>query len=74
MSAIVLSILYLLSGVCAYAAVLHLIAARQQPASRVHVAFAGMCLSNIPYVLLLERSFHTHSVEEFVLTLKWNIG
>jgi len=73
-SEIVLSILYLLSGVCAYAAALHLIAARQQPASRVHVAFAGMCLSNIPYVLLLERSFHSHSLEEFVLTLKWNIG
>ena len=64
----------MLSGVCAYAAVVHLIAALQGPANRLHVAFAGMCLSNIPYVLSFEKTFHATDATAFVTLLKWNIS
>ena len=66
--------LYLLSGVCAYAAAVHLIAALQGPANRVHLAFTGMCLSNIPYVLSFDRTYHSADTQTFVSLLKWNIS
>ena len=74
MSASVTLYLYLLSGVCAYAAAVHLIAALQGRANRVHLAFAGMCLSNIPYVLSLDRTFHAENTQVFVTLLKWNLS
>ena len=66
--------LYLLSGICAYAAINHLATALRPPHDRVHLLFSGMCLLMVMFGPLQAWGYRAENVAELVSALKWSLA
>ncbi|MGH8547170.1 MAG: EAL domain-containing protein [Methylococcales bacterium] len=74
MNEIVIPGLYLLSGICAYAAINHFSIALHRPRDRVHLLFGGMCLSMLMFGLFQIRCYRAETVVDFVPAFKCSIA
>ncbi len=71
---IVVPSLYLLAGVCAYAAVNHLSVGLRRPFDRTHLLFAGLCLLMVPFAHFHALVLQAVVSSEFVGALKGNLA
>ena len=74
MNGIVIPGLYLLSGICAYAAINHLATALRPPHDRAHLLFSGMCLLMVMFGPLQVWGYRAENVAELVPALKWSLA
>jgi diguanylate cyclase (GGDEF)-like protein/PAS domain S-box-containing protein len=74
MNDIVVPGIFLLSGICAYAAVTHLAAGARRPRDRTHLLFAGMCMLMALLGLANGLGYQVTTVSGAILTLKWGLG
>lgn len=74
MTEIVIPGLYLLSGICAYAAVNHLSICSQRPVNRVHLLFGILCLLMILFALTHVTGYRAMRVEDYIPALKWGLA
>ena len=73
MNHIVIPGIYLLVGICAYAAVHHMANAIQPPHDRVHLLFAGMCLLIVPAGLFQAAAYQATGLSGYATALRWNL-
>lgn len=66
--------LYLLTGICAYAASHHLFVALRRPLDRVHLLFSGMSLLVVIFGLFQVWGYRAETVAESVQALKWGLA
>jgi diguanylate cyclase (GGDEF)-like protein len=71
---IVIPILFLLSGICAYASVNHLFIALRRPLERSHLLFAIMCLLMAPFSISHAMALQAGDISEFISALRWNLA
>ncbi len=74
MNMIVIPSMYLLAGICAYAAFTHLTAGLRRPFDLIHLLFAGLCLTMLPFAIYSALAMQAETVSEFVHALKGNIA
>ena len=74
MNHIIVPSIYLLSGICAYAAVTHFIAGARRPYNRTHLLFSGMCAVIALLGVSVGLGYQTASVAEITRVLKWSLG
>ena len=73
MSAILIPSLYVMSGICAYAALHHSLAVMQRRVSQVHLLFAALCAVVMAYILVRAGAYQAQTVESLVLLRKWEV-
>ena len=66
--------IFLLSGICAYAALTHLAAGLRRPPDRVHLLFAAMSVSMALFGVANGLGYQATTVADATLALKWNVG
>lgn len=66
--------IFLLSGICAYAALAHLIAGVRRPVDRTHLLFAAMCALTALHGVANGLGYQATTVAEATLALKWGLG
>jgi diguanylate cyclase (GGDEF)-like protein/PAS domain S-box-containing protein len=66
--------IFLLSGICAYAALTHLAAGARRPLDRTHLLFAAMCALIALLGVANGIGYQSTTVASAVLALKWNLG
>lgn len=66
--------LYLMCGVCAYAAAVHLFAGLRRPRDAAHLLFAAICLLFVPISFAQVATFQAQDVASFVRVLRWNLS
>jgi PAS domain S-box-containing protein len=71
MSAILVPSLYVMSGVCAFAALHHGLAVMQRRVSQTHLLFAALCGVAMAYILVRAGAYQAHTVEALVALRKW---
>ena len=74
MNEIVVPGIFLLSGICAYAAVTHLAAGVRRPLNRAHLLFAGMCVLMALLGVANGLGYQATTVADATLALKWGLG
>ena len=74
MHEIIISIFYLLGGICIYAGFSHLSVGLQKPFNRTQLLFAALCFLAVPFALFHAAVLQAISVTEFVWTLKANLA
>jgi len=74
MNEIIIPGLYLLSGISAYATIIHLTAGGLRPFDLTHVMFAGLCLLMIPFALSHALTLQANDIREFIAALKWTLS
>jgi PAS domain S-box-containing protein len=67
------TLLYVMSGLCAYALVNHLSFALRKPIDRTHLLLAGMCLVLVGSGLSGAAAYQSFTVPAFLPFLKWNV-
>lgn len=74
MHAILINTLYLLAGICVYAAFTHFVNGTAKPLDRTSIVFSGVCL--LVAAAAISRSFVIQStnLEEYINALKWNVS
>lgn len=73
MSAILVPSLYIMSGVCAYAALHHGLAVMQRRVSQTHLLFAALCGVVMAYILVRAAAYQAPTVEALVALRKWEV-
>jgi diguanylate cyclase (GGDEF)-like protein/PAS domain S-box-containing protein len=66
--------IFLLSGICAYAALTHFTAGARRPQDRTHLLFAGMCALTALHGLANGLGYQATTVADATLALKWGLG
>lgn len=66
MNGILAPVLYGLSGICAYAALNHALAAWRRPTDRAQLLFTGMCVAVGLYVVAKAGAYQTDTAQELV--------
>jgi hypothetical protein len=66
--------LYLFSGICVYAALHHLLAARRQGFESANAWFAAMSASAAGFIATLAMTYQAETIPQFVFAHKWNIS
>ncbi len=74
MNGILIPGLYMLAGICSYAAFSHLSAGLRRPFDLSHLLFAGMCLLMVPFAIFQILSMQAADIAGFVWALKGNIA
>jgi PAS domain S-box-containing protein len=74
MSAILIPSLYVMSGVCAFAALHHGLAVMHRQVSQVHLLFAALCGVVTAYILIRAGAYQAHTVEELVALRRWEVA
>ena len=74
MNELVTSSLYLLAGICVYAAFNHLGIGLRRPFDRTHLLFAMMCLLMVPFAIFHVQAQQATIISEFIRALKWNLA
>ena len=74
MDSILLHTLYVLSGVCAYAAMHHAYVGWRHPVDRAHLLFALMCLMIAAYVVAKAGAYESGSAELLVRRRRWELS
>jgi diguanylate cyclase (GGDEF)-like protein/PAS domain S-box-containing protein len=73
MTAIIIPVLYLLSGVCAHSAYTHAAAGLQRPRDPVQILFAILCAVTLAFALSQAWGMQSPAISEAILALKINI-
>jgi len=73
MSAILIPTLYLMSGVCAFAALHHGLAVVQRRVSQLHLLFATLCVVVMAYILIRAGAYQAQTVESLVMLRRWEV-
>lgn len=73
MSAILVPSLYVMSGVCAFAALHHGLAVMQRRVSQTHLLFAALCAVVMAYILVRAGAYQAQTVEALVALRKWEV-
>lgn len=73
MSAILVPSLYVMSGVCAFAALHHGLAVMQRRVSQTHLLFAALCVAVTAYILVRAGAYQAQTVEALVALRKWEV-
>jgi PAS domain S-box-containing protein len=73
MSALLVPSLYVMSGVCAYAALHHGLAVMQRRVSQTHLLFAVLCALVMAYILVRASAYQAQTVEALVALRKWEV-
>jgi diguanylate cyclase (GGDEF)-like protein/PAS domain S-box-containing protein len=68
------SSMYVLTGVCLYAAMHHLDIGLRPPRNRAHLLFSVLCLSVALLVLAQIQAYLAQHIPEFVSALRWNLS
>jgi len=66
--------IFLLSGICTYAALTHLAAGARRPLDRMHLLFAGMCALIALLGVAHGLGYQATTVAQAALALKWGLG
>ncbi len=74
MKEIVIPGLYLMAGICAYAAVVHLGAGVRRLFDSVQITFAGTTALMLPFTFFLARGLAATDVGDYVQSLKWSLA
>jgi diguanylate cyclase (GGDEF)-like protein/PAS domain S-box-containing protein len=74
MKDIVIPGLYILSGICAYAAINHLVIGLRRPRDKVHLLFSAMCLLMMVFSLCQVSNYRADTVAELVPALKRSLA
>ena len=74
MSGVVVPTLYVMSGVCAFAALHHGLAVLRRRVYRVHLLFALLCLALMAFILAKASSYQAHTPGELVASRRWEIA
>lgn len=73
MSALLVPSLYLMSGVCAFAALHHGLAVMHRRVGRTHLPFAALCGVVMAYILVRAGAYQAQTVEALVVLRKWEV-
>jgi diguanylate cyclase (GGDEF)-like protein/PAS domain S-box-containing protein len=73
MNAVIIPGLYLLAGICVYAAINHLSYGLRR-LDLVHVMFAGLCLLMVPFTLSHTSTMQATDIDGYVAALKFNLA
>jgi PAS domain S-box-containing protein len=73
MSAILVPSLYVMSGICAFAALHHGLAVMQRRVSQTHLLFAALCGVVMAYILVRAGAYQAQTVEALVVLRKWEV-
>ncbi len=73
MSALLVPGLYLMSGVCAFAALHHGLAVMHRRVGRTHLPFAALCGVVMAYILVRAGAYQAQTVEALVVLRKWEV-
>jgi PAS domain S-box-containing protein len=74
MNAILVPVLYSLSGVCAYAALHHALVAWRRPMDRTQLLFVGMCVAIGLYIVAKAGAYQTDTAQELVAARRWELS
>lgn len=74
MSGILVPTLYVMSGICAYAALHHELAATRRRVNRIHHLFALLSLVVGAYILARAGAYQAHTAQELVAMRRWEIS
>lgn len=74
MASYLLHTLYVLSGVCVYAAAHHAALAWRRPLDRTHLWFALMCVATALYVMAKAGAYESASAEMLVARRRWELS
>jgi len=73
MSTILIPTLYVMSGICAYAALHHGLAVMQRRVSQVHLLFAALCAVVLAYILVRADAYQAVTAESLVMLRRWEV-
>jgi len=71
MSTLLIPTLHIMSGICAFAAMHHSLAAIRRRVNRIHNLFALLCLVIMALLLAKAGAYQAHTVPELVALRKW---
>jgi PAS domain S-box-containing protein len=74
MSGILIPTLYVMSGICAYAALHHGLAALRRRANRIHLLFVLLSLLVTAFILAKASAYQAQTAQELVAMRKWEIS
>ncbi len=74
MNAILVPVLYGVSGICAYAALHHGLIAQRRPVQRSHLLFALLCLMVALYVIAKAGAYRADSAQALVALRRWEVS
>lgn len=74
MSGVLVPTLYVMSGVCAFAALHHGLAVMQRRVSSIHLLFAGLSLTIMALILAKAGAYQAQTAEELIALRKWEIS
>lgn len=74
MDSLTISSMYVLAGICLYAALHHLNVAFRQRVNRSHLLFSGLCLAVACAIFPQIQTYQAQNINEFVSALRWNIS
>src|SRR5262245_59540710 len=66
--------LYVIAGVCAFAAIIHLIAALRHGFDPANAWFGGLSAAAVGFVVSLAWTYQASTIPQYAASLKWNIG
>lgn len=74
MNTLTISGMFVLAGICLYAAIHHLNVALRQPFNWSHFLFAGLSLTVACLLFAQIQTYQAQSIDDFVSALRWSIG
>jgi diguanylate cyclase (GGDEF)-like protein/PAS domain S-box-containing protein len=69
-----ISSIFVLAGVCLYAAISHLSVALRKPFNKTHFHFAFLCLAVAFLTYAQTQAYQAHSVAVYISALRWNLA
>ena len=73
LNTIVVSSLYLIAGIVAYAAVHHFVIAIKPHRNDAQLLFAVMCLLSVLFAVCQVQNLQSDNIADFIRTLRWNL-
>jgi diguanylate cyclase (GGDEF)-like protein/PAS domain S-box-containing protein len=74
MTRIVVPVLYMLTGVCGFSGVYHLISGRRKPLDRSIMLFGSVSLMVVPFAFFHILSYQATTLATYISALRWNIA
>ena len=74
MHEIIITCLYVLAGICSYAAINHMSVGLRRPFDAKHLIFSIICLLMLPFAVFNALTIQATNVSDFVWALKWELA
>ena len=74
MTKVVVPVLYMLTGVCGFSGVYHLISGRRKPLDRSIMLFGMVSLMVVPFAFFHILSYQATTLPGYIFALRWNIA